>query len=74
MSSVPIDQVARRFGAAVKRAREAKGWSVRDGALELGITASGLQEIENGNRSPRIDTAAYIARKLRLSIDKVAGL
>jgi len=43
---------ARRF----KLLREAKGWSVRRCARELGISPSAVQKYEKGETSPTLDT------------------
>jgi transcriptional regulator with XRE-family HTH domain len=50
------DEVARAVGRAVRRARTALGWSMRDAAAKAGLSQPFLSDLENGRATPSIAT------------------
>lgn len=69
---------AKNFGNQIKQIREEKGYSVRQVALNSGMSPSYLSRIENGYRDlPTNKTLYKIAKGLRISNDdilKIAGI
>jgi transcriptional regulator with XRE-family HTH domain len=59
------------LGSAVRRRREAKGLSLRDLAVETGVSASTLSRIENGAGKPDADNIARLASWLDMPIERV---
>ncbi len=50
----PESDVLRAFGARVRRAREARGWSQEDLAAEAGMDRTYVGGIERGERNPAL--------------------
>jgi hypothetical protein len=50
--------VATHFGRQVRKARLARGWTMRELSRQSGIDAGNLSRIENGHRSPTMAIAA----------------
>lgn len=51
-------------GAEIRRLRQKAGYGRAEFAALAGIAASSLTNIENGTRSPKLDTLADIAKAL----------
>ena len=74
-----MNQDERRFdfhslGAALKRAREEKGWTQEKLAIESGISYNTLIKIERGGiDNPKIETVIKLADALSVSVDKLLG-
>ncbi|MBM3275520.1 MAG: helix-turn-helix domain-containing protein [Candidatus Sericytochromatia bacterium] len=69
------------FGQYVRRAREHKGWSLREAAKQLRLPHSRLFELENGFSSktgkpikPTTDNLDLLARGYDLPIDHLVAL
>ena len=60
----------RAFGLAVKRAREAKGWTQEYLARLIGLTPRSIRAIENNNQSPRFHTICQLVTLLDVSVDQ----
>ncbi len=52
------------YGKAIKKIRALRGLSQRDLAVAVGVDASYVSHIENGNRIPGIDKIEKIAKGL----------
>lgn len=64
-----------RFGAAVKKARQARNMTLTFLAQEAGISKSLLSRIESGDRVDiRLSTATKLCKELGLSLDRIQGL
>lgn len=64
----------RAFAAALRRARESKGWSQERLAEAAGVSPDLVSRVERRRVSPTIGTAAKLARGLDVSLaDLVAG-
>lgn len=59
-------------GAAIRAIREPLGILQGELAERAGISPSHMNKIENGVESPRIETAARIAKALGVSLDAIA--
>lgn len=55
-----------KLGDAIRRAREAKGWSLRELAKMTGLSHSFINQIELGDKQPGLSTAAKLAEALEL--------
>lgn len=67
MLSTLEDDVSVRTGRAVKRQREALGFSLRTLAARSGISSSMISDIERGTKSPTIITLARLAQALEVT-------
>jgi ribosome-binding protein aMBF1 (putative translation factor) len=70
VSSPPPD-LCTRFGRAVRRHREARGWSQELLAGEAALNRSYLGEIERAAAMPSLATAAKLAAALELSLSEL---
>src|SRR5262245_63745403 len=61
------DEVSLRTGRAVKRHREAAGFSLRMLAARSGISSSMISDIERGAKSPTVITLVRLAQALGVS-------
>ncbi len=61
------------YGAAIKKARKAKGWSLEDFAQMINEKASLLQKIEKSEFHPPESLIAKIERKLDISLREEAA-
>lgn len=81
------EEDARRFGAALKRLRTARGYSQESFAFQAGVTKNQVQLIESGRSTgrkhsagpsnPRLSTLAGFAKVLGISVSALlaeAGL
>ena len=56
------------FGAMVQKARKAKGWSQQQAADAIGISRSGLGNIETGRYPPGPPLRARLANVLQIMV------
>ena len=63
-----MNDMGTRFGAAVRRLREEKGWSQEELAGEAELNRSYMGEIERATAMPSLATAAKLARALQVSL------
>ena len=61
-------------GPRVKALREAEGLSLRDLAVRSGVSAPMLSQVERGETSPTLQTAARIAAGLQLKLSQLLRL
>lgn len=66
------DQVARRFGAALKAARTSKGWTQPQLEEQTGVSRPSIARYEAGQRAPQLAEALLLARATGLSLDDLA--
>lgn len=59
-----MDRAVKRFGANVRAARKAKGWTQEDLAHESGLTPVQVSRIERGVREIRLTTLARLLAAL----------
>jgi len=64
MLSTLEDEISLRVGRAVKRQRDAAGFSLRMLAARSGISASMISDIERGAKSPTVTTVVRLAQAL----------
>ncbi|WP_280152048.1 helix-turn-helix transcriptional regulator [Piscinibacter sp. XHJ-5] len=57
-----------RFGRTVRELREAQGWSQEHLAALAELNRTYLGDVERGNAMPSLDTAAKLARALRVGL------
>jgi DNA-binding Xre family transcriptional regulator/CheY-like chemotaxis protein len=63
-----------RIGARVRKAREARGWSLGDLARETGMPPPNLSRLENGKHVPSLETLERVAEALGVRVaDLVAA-
>lgn len=78
MLSTLENEVSVRTGLAVKRHREAAGYSLRTLAARSGVSPSMISDIERGAKSPTVVTVVRLARALEVTVaalvDGDAGL
>ena len=67
MLSTLEDEISLRTGRAVKRQREALGFSLRELAGRSGISSSMISDIERGAKSPTVITVVRLAQALGVS-------
>lgn len=68
---------AAQFGAQVRKARKARGWSIRATAAKLGLSVRFLNELERGKATVRLDKVMQALDGLGLEltvVPKGAGL
>lgn len=61
--------LVREFGAAVRRLREARGWSQEQLAEHAGLNRSYVGEVERGSAIASIVTVEKLARALQVPIE-----
>lgn len=61
------------FGARIKQLREAAAFSQNELAKRAGIAQSGLSYLENGAKSPNIDTLLRICHALGITLAEFMG-
>lgn len=66
------DQVARRFGAAVKSGRARAGLTQHQVEDRTGVSRPALARYERGETVPRLDDALILAERLGFSLDELA--
>ncbi|WP_422758495.1 helix-turn-helix domain-containing protein [Paenarthrobacter sp. C1] len=62
------------IGTRLRQARQARGVSLRSVALELGVSASLISQVETGKSKPSVATLYAFANLLGVSLDDVLGL
>ncbi len=55
-------------GAAVKRLRDARGWSQRELARRVGVARNTVARIETGNRRPSLALLERLARTFKVGM------
>jgi transcriptional regulator with XRE-family HTH domain len=70
-SSEQLKAVALALGAAFKRAREEKGWSVYRLSQQSGLDERGIHRIEEGRTSPSFDTMVRMSLALEVRLSAV---
>ena len=63
-----MQDMGERFGVAVRRLREARGWSQERLAGEAEINRSYMGEIERATAMPSLATAAKLAHALKVPL------
>ena len=61
-------------GEALKRLREQRGMSQRELAAAVGVNSATISRLENGQRQPKVVTAARIAQAFELDIGSLEQL
>jgi DNA-binding Xre family transcriptional regulator len=62
------------IAAALRRMREQRGWTREDLALQSGVSAAAIAQIETGRRSDvRLRSLVALAEALGVSLDELAG-
>lgn len=69
--AVPPRDVGERFGLAVRRLREASGWSQEQLAFRADLNRSYLGEIERATVMPSLATAAKLAQALEVPLSQL---
>lgn len=64
-----MDRAVQRFGANVRAARNAKGWTQEELAHESGLATVQVSRIERGVREIRLTTLARLLTALDVSPD-----
>jgi transcriptional regulator with XRE-family HTH domain len=62
-----MESVLERFGANVRAARHARGWTQEDLAEESGLAVVQISRIERGVREVRLTTLLKLVRALEMS-------
>jgi len=62
------------IGPRLRRARQARGVSLRSVAQDLGVSASLISQVETGKSKPSVATLYAFANLLGISLDDVLGL
>jgi transcriptional regulator with XRE-family HTH domain len=66
-----MDQAVKRFGANVRAARKAKGWTQEELAHESGLAPVQVSRIERGVREIRLTTLVRLIAALETSPSKL---
>ena len=66
---VKITPVSREVGKRIRRAREERGVTQEQVALESGLNRAYIGYIERGERNPSTETLSKIAKALRVGLD-----
>jgi transcriptional regulator with XRE-family HTH domain len=66
-----MDQAVKRFGANVRAAREAKGWTQEDLAGASGLATVQVSRVERGVREIRLTTLLRLIAALETPPDKL---
>lgn len=62
------------FGAALRRLRTDRGYTIEEAAQRSGITANYLGDVERGQRNPTMKVVARILAGLRVTWTEFAAL
>jgi len=65
--------LAKRFGARVRAARLARGWSQADLAERIGMSPNYVGIVERAEKIPGLDTVEAVAQSLELSPGELLG-
>jgi transcriptional regulator with XRE-family HTH domain len=66
-----MDRAVKRFGANVREARKAKGWTQEELAHESGLAPVQISRIERGVREIRLTTLVQLLAALDVSPDRL---
>ena len=66
--------VENNIGARLREARQRQGLSLRSVALELGVSASLISQVETGKTQPSVSTLYALVNHLGISIDDLLGV
>lgn len=66
MENKSVNKFGIQLGARIKRARVARGLSLRDAALQIGISHTELKNLEEGKRAPKSDLLLKMAKLYRV--------
>jgi XRE family transcriptional regulator, regulator of sulfur utilization len=66
-----MTDMGERFGAAVRRMREARGWSQEQLAGHAELIRSYMGEIERATAMPSLATAAKLAQALDVTLSRL---
>ena len=69
----PAPYLGQRFGAAVRRLREGRGWTQEQLAERSGLNRSYMGEVERAIAMPSLATAAKLAQALGLPLAQLIG-
>lgn len=72
MTTKTRDQVARRFGKALRSARAQAGLTQHELEARSTISRSAIARFEAGRACPDLDVALLLAKALDLSLDELA--
>lgn len=61
----------KNFPARLYELRQAKGWLQQQLADAAGLSKGGVTQLEQGRRSPSLETAIAIARAMGVSLDSL---
>lgn len=61
------------FPNRVRQVRKAKGLTIKDLHERSGVAIGHISDVENGKKSPRIDTALRLASGLGTTVDDLFG-
>lgn len=67
-ADLPSPDLSARFGLAVRELRRLRGWSQEDLAAEASLNRTYLGEVERGQVSPSLVTAAKLAQALAVPL------
>ncbi len=67
----PEQRPAFQLGAALREARQRKGWTLETTAAETGVGRSTLSKIENGQTSPGFEIVQKLAARLELGLPQL---
>jgi transcriptional regulator with XRE-family HTH domain len=68
-----MENIGKVIGENIRRLRKAKRWTQTDLAVYSGVSFRGVQDIEQGKRTPRRDTVAAIAGALDTTVLELYG-
>lgn len=68
-----MDPAVKQFGANVREAREAKGWTQEDLAHASGLATVQVSRVERGVREIRLTTLLRLVAALNVRPDKLLG-
>ena len=66
-----MDEISQKFGANMKKIREAKKMSQGDICRALEVDRAFISNLESGKRNPTLATIKRIADALDVSVDKL---
>ncbi len=66
-----MDQAVKRFGANVRAAREAKGWTQEDLASASGLATVQVSRVERGVREIRLTTLLRLVTALEIKPNRL---
>ncbi len=67
------EELAKKFGALVRRLRQERGYSQEDFSFRVGLHQTYVSSVERGERNVTIGTADKIARALGITLAGLFG-